>query len=158
VFEVETQFAYDKLADIPTNTVEPAHEQDTDLPFTYNNSHAEEERESSIYKDWNIIVEEDESEDDITNNEEQDKFDAEPVLIKVKSYNLPVFDSGWSISWACLIRDGPYRGLVGSGMVDIMDLFDPEWSILGAYLIRDGPYRGLVWSKMARILGLFDPG
>ena len=98
--EVEAQFAYDKLANVSPNTDEPAHEQDTYLPFPYNNIHAEEESESSIHKDWNIIVEEDESEDDITKNEERDTFDADPVLIKVKSYNLPetsivnLFNSG----------------------------------------------------------------
>ena len=57
----------------------------------HNNISVERElHDLSTHKDWNVIIEEDESQEEFsTENEDVDNVDTEPVLIKVKSYDLP---------------------------------------------------------------------
>ena len=58
-------------------------------PSTDQNHIGQEVHDLSTNKDWNIIIEEDESEDVTTENKDHINLDKEPLLIKIKSYDLP---------------------------------------------------------------------
>ena len=106
----ENSIIYPSIAEIETNSVQneievvtPNDIVNTRIENNPNQSgyvigfNASQNLDISLNKDWNVIVEEDESDSVITEGENNEKTqfldstgpDIEPILIKVKSFNLP---------------------------------------------------------------------
>ena len=95
--ELEPQSVYNDVVDIPLESDTNTCKEDNVCEIELSSLNVGQTNESSIHKDWNVIIEEDESEGVTSENEENNKSyspeefcrDTEPILVKIKSYDLP---------------------------------------------------------------------